>query len=67
MYAHSLTENLPAVIVLHNSADLILRSIRLHDLVLTFQPLLVLLSVLLLYRLVILDRLHEFGLDQPRL
>jgi hypothetical protein len=67
MYAHSLTENLPAIIVLHDSADLIGCSIRLDNLVLAFQPLPVPLPVLLFYSLVVLDRFHEFRLDQPRL
>ena len=64
MYAHSLTENLPAVVILHDSTDLFGRSIRFDDLVLAFQPLLVLLPVLLLYCLVVLNRLHELRLDQ---
>lgn len=67
MDAHSLTENLPAVVILHNSADLLGRSIRFDDLVLALQPLLVFLPVLLFYCLVVLNRLHEFSLDQPRL
>lgn len=67
MYAYSLAENLAALIVLHNSTDLFGRSIRFDDLVLTFQPLLVLLSMLLFYCLVALDRFHEFGLEQPGL
>lgn len=67
IYAHSLTENLPAVIVLHDSADLFGCGIRFDNLVLAFQSLPILLPVLLLYCLVVLNRLHEFGLDQPRL
>ena len=63
IYAHSLTENLPAIIVLYDSTDLFGRSIRFDDLVLTFQPLLVLLPVLLLYCLVVLNRLYKFGFD----
>ena len=66
-YAHSLTENLPAVIVLHNGTDLFGCSIRFNDLVLTFYPLLVLLPVLLFYCLIVLNRLHKFGLDQSSL
>ena len=62
-YAYSLTENLPAIVVLHNGANLFRCSIRFDDLVLTFYPLLVLLPVLLFYCLVVLDRLQKFGLD----
>ena len=65
--AYSLTENLATITVLYDSPDLFLCSIRFDDLVLTFQSLLVLLPVLLLHCLVVLDRLYEFGLDQPRL
>ena len=66
-YTHSLTENLPAIIVLHNGANLFRCSVRFDDLVLAFYPLLVSLPVLLFYCLVALNRLQEFGLDQPSL
>jgi hypothetical protein len=67
MHTYSLTENLSAAIVIHGSTDFFLCGIGFNDLVLTFQPLLVFLSVLLFYRLIALNSLHEFGFDQPRL
>lgn len=67
IYAYSLTKNLAALTVLYDSSDLFWCGIRFDDLVLTFQSLLVLLPVLLLRCLVVLDRLYELGLDQPRL
>lgn len=53
--------------IVHHSADLFRRSIRLDNLILTLHPLLILGPVLLLDLLVILDCLDKLGLDKGRL
>jgi hypothetical protein len=61
---HSLTKHpLPALIAINDSPDLLGRSIRLYDLELPLDPLLVPRLVLLFYPLVVLDRLDEFRFD----
>ena len=65
--AHGLTKLLSAVVIIHEGTDIFLRSIRFDDLVLSFQPLLVLLSVLKFYRVVPLNPLYQLGLYQPGL
>ena len=64
---YSLTEDLTTLVIVDNSSDFLWCRIRLDDLELALQPLLVFLAVLLLDTLVVLDRLDELLLHQARL